>query len=66
MNKYRYLVMVQTWDPYAGEGGEWIWQVHADLAFDDPNKAKIAVDQIEVGLNAAQKTYSIGRVHPHD
>ena len=58
-----YLIMKQEFERFTGyDDGRWIWKQYAHLTFDDPERAKVALDIIEQGLKLLGEKYVIGEV----
>ena len=57
----RYLISIREWDPYAGEGGDWIWKTFSDGFF-----TEATLNVVEESLMHAEKTYAIGEVKGRD
>lgn len=60
-NGKRYLVSVQKWDPYAGEGGAHVWKVFSDGYYTEDQ-----IRIIESTMILREKAYAIGEVKGGD
>ncbi len=61
MESKQYGVGVRTWDHFAGEGGEWVWNVFLLGEYTEA-EMKIIIN----GLKAAGKWYFYGEVNPQE
>jgi len=53
----KYVVTVQQWDDYAGEGGEWVWKHLHTLEANEET-----IEAIAKGLRALGLQFAIGKV----